>query len=162
MGCVSGRPTETVLLKQFVIDTNVILHDANCIKNFKEHDVVIPIAVLEELDRFKKGNEDVKLPSTGFSADCRRVNRRLLGCGWRLFLWASTWARYESSSAGPCMPSSSKLRWRTAPIIVSSAWRSPCKNRIVSAPCRAGDQDTNLRHEGQVVRVTAKTITRQG
>ncbi len=40
--------------KLFVIDTNVILHDANSIKNFKEHDVVIPIVVLEELDRFQE------------------------------------------------------------------------------------------------------------
>ncbi len=52
--------------KIFVIDTNVILHDANCIKNFKEHDVVVPIVVLEELDRFKKGNEDVNFQARAF------------------------------------------------------------------------------------------------
>ncbi len=43
--------------KSFVIDTNVILHDSSCIYNFKDNDIVIPIQVLEELDRFKKGNE---------------------------------------------------------------------------------------------------------
>ncbi len=52
--------------KLFVIDTNVILHDANSIKNFKEHDVVIPIVVLEELDRFKKGNEDLNFQARAF------------------------------------------------------------------------------------------------
>lgn len=41
--------------KLFVLDTNVILHDSSCIHNFQENDVVIPITVLEELDRFKKG-----------------------------------------------------------------------------------------------------------
>ena len=41
--------------KLFVIDTNVILHDSSCVYQFEEHDVVIPISVLEELDQFKKG-----------------------------------------------------------------------------------------------------------
>lgn len=43
--------------KIFVLDTSVILHDHNSIKNFKEHDVAIPITVLEELDNFKRGND---------------------------------------------------------------------------------------------------------
>jgi PhoH-like ATPase len=43
--------------KVFVLDTNIILHDSSCINQFDEHDVVIPIAVIEELDRFKKGKE---------------------------------------------------------------------------------------------------------
>ena len=39
--------------KNFVIDTNVILHDYNCLKNFQENDIYLPIVVLEELDKFK-------------------------------------------------------------------------------------------------------------
>jgi len=50
----------------FVIDTNVILHDAGCIRNFEENDVVIPIVVLEELDQFKKGNDDVNFQARSF------------------------------------------------------------------------------------------------
>jgi PhoH-like ATPase len=50
-------------LKMFVLDTNVILHDSRCIYQFEEHDIVIPMTVLEELDGFKKGNE-----STNFHA----------------------------------------------------------------------------------------------
>lgn len=42
--------------KIFVLDTNVLLHDNTCIYQFEEHDIVIPITVLEELDQFKKGN----------------------------------------------------------------------------------------------------------
>ncbi len=42
--------------KIFVLDTNVMLHDSSCIYQFDEHDIVIPITVLEELDQFKKGN----------------------------------------------------------------------------------------------------------
>jgi PhoH-like ATPase len=43
--------------KIFVLDTSVILYDHCSIMNFAEHDVVIPITVLEELDQFKKGND---------------------------------------------------------------------------------------------------------
>ncbi|MCB2199426.1 PhoH family protein [bacterium] len=41
--------------KLFVLDTNVLLHDPTAINRFEEHDLAIPITVLEEVDRFKKG-----------------------------------------------------------------------------------------------------------
>jgi len=53
--------------KNFVIDTNVILHDSSCIHQFKENNVVIPITVLEELDHFKKGNETINFHAREFS-----------------------------------------------------------------------------------------------
>ena len=37
--------------KNFVLDTNVILHDYNCLKNFQENDIYLPLVVLEELDK---------------------------------------------------------------------------------------------------------------
>lgn len=43
--------------KIFVLDTSVILYSHDSIMNFAEHDVAIPITVLEELDNFKKGND---------------------------------------------------------------------------------------------------------
>ena len=43
--------------KVFILDTSVILYEHNSILNFAEHDVGIPITVLEELDNFKKGND---------------------------------------------------------------------------------------------------------
>ncbi|TPE45919.1 PhoH family protein [Pontibacter mangrovi] len=43
--------------KIFVLDTSVILYDHSSVLNFQEHDVAIPITVLEELDNFKKGND---------------------------------------------------------------------------------------------------------
>ncbi|HVR29173.1 MAG TPA: PhoH family protein [Thermoanaerobaculia bacterium] len=42
--------------KIFVIDTSVILYDHQALDSFEEHDVAIPITVLEELDQFKKGS----------------------------------------------------------------------------------------------------------
>jgi PhoH-like ATPase len=45
--------------KNFVLDTNVILHDYRCIENFQENDIFLPIVVLEELDKFKRGSEQI-------------------------------------------------------------------------------------------------------
>ncbi|MFW6254271.1 MAG: PhoH family protein [Chitinivibrionales bacterium] len=55
--------------KMFVLDTNVILHDNSCIHQFQEHDVVVPITVLEELDHFKKGNETLNFHAREFSRE---------------------------------------------------------------------------------------------
>lgn len=52
--------------KNFVLDTNVILHDYNCIQNFEENDIYLPIVVLEELDKFKKGNEQINYNAREF------------------------------------------------------------------------------------------------
>jgi len=52
--------------KIFVLDTNVILHDHNAIRNFKDNDLVIPIAVIEEVDKFKKGNDSLNYNARGF------------------------------------------------------------------------------------------------
>ncbi len=52
--------------KIFVFDTNVILHDSTCIKNFENNDIVIPISVLEELDQFKRGNEQIHFNARDF------------------------------------------------------------------------------------------------
>jgi PhoH-like ATPase len=43
--------------KIFVLDTSVLLHDFESITNFEKNDVAIPITVLEELDKFKIGND---------------------------------------------------------------------------------------------------------
>ena len=44
--------------KHFVLDTNVLLHNPHSIFKFEEHEVVIPISVIEELDTFKKANDE--------------------------------------------------------------------------------------------------------
>jgi PhoH-like ATPase len=45
--------------KIFVLDTNVLMHDPASIFRFQEHDIVLPIVVLEELDHSKKGVSEV-------------------------------------------------------------------------------------------------------
>ncbi|MBO4760704.1 MAG: PhoH family protein [Bacteroidales bacterium] len=52
--------------KIFVLDTNVILHDFKSIRQFQDNDIVIPTAVLEELDKFKKGMDTLSFNARGF------------------------------------------------------------------------------------------------
>lgn len=53
--------------KIFVLDTSVIIYNHNAIRTFQEHDVVIPITVLEELDGFKKGNDSKNFEAREFT-----------------------------------------------------------------------------------------------
>ena len=46
-------------IKSFVLDTNVLLHSGLSIESFQDNDVIIPMAVLEELDKFKKNNDEL-------------------------------------------------------------------------------------------------------
>lgn len=47
-------PGACLARKNFVLDTNVLLHDPRSIYSFEDNTVVIPIYVIEELDMFKK------------------------------------------------------------------------------------------------------------
>ena len=59
--------------KIFVLDTNVILHDHKAIRHFQDNNLVIPIAVVEELDKFKKGNDSLAFNARGFMRDIDRI-----------------------------------------------------------------------------------------
>ena len=52
--------------KIFVLDTSVILYNHDCIKTFDDNDVALPITVLEELDNFKKGNDNINFEAREF------------------------------------------------------------------------------------------------
>lgn len=51
--------TEHQMTRLFVLDTNVLMHDPTAIFRFAEHDIFLPMVVLEELDRGKKGTSEV-------------------------------------------------------------------------------------------------------
>jgi PhoH-like ATPase len=54
----------------YVLDTNVLMHDPTSLFKFEEHDVFIPMMVLEELDNGKKGHSEA-------SRNARQVSRFL-------------------------------------------------------------------------------------
>lgn len=60
----------TATTKLFVLDTNILMHDPNAIFRFHEHDIFIPMVVLEELDKHKTGLSEV-------SRNVRQTNRML-------------------------------------------------------------------------------------
>ena len=61
----TSRPTKSRKVKHvgptklFVLDTNVLMHDPMCLFRFEEHDIFLPMIVLEELDGHKKGMTEV-------------------------------------------------------------------------------------------------------
>ena len=79
-------------MKNYILDTNVLLHDPNSLVNFKENTVLVPIEVIEEIDRFKR-------ESTELGRNARTVSRMLDGF------------RGEGSlSAGVDLPNGGKLK----------------------------------------------------
>jgi PhoH-like ATPase len=79
-------------VKNYILDTNVLLHDPNSLVNFKENTVLVPIEVIEEIDRFKR-------ESTELGRNARTVSRMLDGF------------RGEGSlSAGVELPNGGKLK----------------------------------------------------
>jgi PhoH-like ATPase len=64
--------------KLFILDTNVLLHDYLCIYNFEENDVIIPIVVLEELDKFKRGNDLINFHAREFTRELDKLSGDML------------------------------------------------------------------------------------
>lgn len=67
------KPTKGVS-KIFVLDTNVILHNHHCLNNFQDNDIVLPIVVFEELDKFKKGNDEVNYNAREFTRELDKIS----------------------------------------------------------------------------------------
>ncbi|NOY17185.1 MAG: PhoH family protein [Gammaproteobacteria bacterium] len=63
---VSTEPSEQAIL--YILDTNVLIHDPAAILEFEEHHVIIPMTVLEELDKLKSSRQAI-------AADCRQAIR---------------------------------------------------------------------------------------
>jgi PhoH-like ATPase len=59
-------------VKNYILDTNVLLHDPNSLLNFADNHVVIPIEVIEEIDRFKRESSEL-------GQNARQVSRMLDG-----------------------------------------------------------------------------------
>lgn len=66
------------LPKIFVLDTNVILHDNRSIFNFQDNDIYIPVSVIEELDKFKKGDDNLGFNAREFVRELDRISDNTL------------------------------------------------------------------------------------
>jgi len=75
------------IVKLFVLDTNVLMHDPTCLFRFQEHDVYIPMAILEELDANKKGMSEVARnarQASRFLDEIVNVGKNDIECGIEL------------------------------------------------------------------------------
>ncbi|MBO4635029.1 MAG: PhoH family protein [Bacteroidales bacterium] len=64
------------MAKIFVLDTNIILHDYNAVKQFQDNDIVIPVAVIEELDKFKKGEDALSYNARAFMREINQLTEK--------------------------------------------------------------------------------------
>jgi len=58
------------MTKTFILDTNVLLSDPKCLNNFQDNNLIVPMLVLEELDKHKSRSDEI-------GRNCREVNRSL-------------------------------------------------------------------------------------
>lgn len=89
---MASQPAVLFTVKNYILDTNVLLHDPNSLVSFDDNNVLVPIEVIEEIDRFKR-------ESTELGRNARAVSRMLDG-----FRGAG------SLSAGVEMPHGGKLK----------------------------------------------------
>ena len=67
----SKKSLKKEMKKTFILDTNVLLSDSECLRSFQDNDVVLPLIVVEELDRFKDKQDDV-------GKHAREISRQLI------------------------------------------------------------------------------------
>jgi PhoH-like ATPase len=77
-----AKKSKKVQRKIFVLDTSVLLYDHRAVVSFHEHDVVIPIEVLEEVDNFKKGNDTVNFEARSFIRFIDKLSQDKLISNW--------------------------------------------------------------------------------
>ena len=129
----AGGPMTDMRPKLFVLDTNVILHDSGCIRNFDEHDVAVPITVLEELDQFKRGNEDIHFQAREF---LRRSTPSPATCS------PATAVRSGRASA--------RSAWCSAATPTAACSTTPsCRTRPTIASCRPRSRSSGEAHRGR-------------
>ncbi len=138
--------------RTYVLDTNVLLFDPNALGNFVGHDVVVPISVIEEVDRFKKD-----LNETGRNA--RAVSRFLDGLRKRGQLSKGVELDHGGSVFVPFL--------NAAPDLPADFGPPSADNRILATARTLADskgdhevvlvtRDTNLRIKADALGVTAE------
>ncbi|NOY27547.1 MAG: PhoH family protein [Oligoflexia bacterium] len=127
--------------RTFVLDTNVLLYDPGAINVFKDNDLVIPITVIEEIDRFKKDLND-----TGRNA--RQISRLL-----------DKLRREGSLSQGVLLPGGGLLRVNMAPadMTLPPGFGERSNDNLILLTCLALAQDKS---HGAVILVTRDTNMR--
>ena len=78
-GTTRGAASRTNMKKNYVLDTNVLLHDPHAIFKFEDNDIILPIYVIEEIDQFKREARTAgatRAPSRACSTSCATAAAR--------------------------------------------------------------------------------------
>jgi PhoH-like ATPase len=144
------------LPKVFVLDTSVILYDFNAILNFQEHDVALPITVLEELDQFKKGNSVLNLQAREFIRQLDRLSHRNMLAEW-IPLDGAAHGRFRvlTEEAGPPPDAAEvfgakKADHRILNAVLALTRREPDRKVVLVS------KDINLRLKARALNLTAE------
>src|SRR5688572_22891847 len=123
----SNGQNQSKEVKNYILDTNVLLHDPNSLLNFQDNSVIIPIEVLEEIDRFKR-------ESTELGQNARNISRMLDGFRAQGHL-----------SDGVNLPNGGHLRILVGkPEMAATAFRNSVDSRIVAGALQARDQNPEV------------------
>jgi len=140
--------------KIYILDTNVIIHDPNALQRFDEHDVVLPIVVLEEMDNVKKGLDELarnvreaSRQLDELSMDCGDLSK---GCplpgGGRLFFELN----HRSSELLPDSMSNGSADNRIIAVAISAQQEHPDRQVILVS------KDINLRIKARALGLTTE------
>ncbi|MEF9986782.1 MAG: PhoH family protein [Bacteroidales bacterium] len=143
------------LPKIFVLDTNVILHDHRSIYNFQENDLVIPVAVLEELDKFKKGNDTINFNAREFVRNIDEISdpRLFNGHGFPLGKGRGTLTISLNRPFPKDLAGAFKDDLQDHRILATSIWyKNTYPNRIVGLVTK----DVNLRMKAKALGMLAQ------
>lgn len=143
------------LPKIFILDTNVILHDHRSIYNFQENDLVIPVAVLEELDKFKKGNDTINYNAREFVRNIDEISdpRLFNGRGYPLGKGRGTLTITLNHPFPKELENAFKDDQQDHRILATTIWyKHQYPNRIVGLVTK----DVNLRMKAKAVGMLAQ------
>ncbi len=150
----------------FILDTNVLLHDPTAVFRFKEHDIYLPMMVLEELDAAKKGISEV-------ARNARQVSRfldELIDAADRHAIEAGLPLPSPGAGTGEPLPPSGRLFLQTSPLPTTVMLDLPGKtpdNSILNTTLALRDKhreldvtlvskDINLRIKARVLGISAE------
>jgi PhoH-like ATPase len=144
------------LLKNFVLDTNVVLHDSNAIFGFQDNTVVIPIYVIEELDTFKKDLSELGRNARQASRNLDKLRQEgsliegvELGTGGRLRV------AFTRNKLDPALSSKDSMdNWILATALDTQALEP-------DIPCVFVTMDTNLRIRAEAAGITSQDYDRE-
>jgi len=139
--------------KVYIIDTNVLLHDPEALFRFEENDLVIPMTVIEEIDRFKKDLSEIGRNARHFSrlVDSLREKAKLVD-GVKLESGGSLRVVLYTEEALKHLPPELREDHGDNRILaVAVALRDQCECPVIFVT-----KDTNLRIKADVVGLTAE------